>query len=84
MKCPFCLKEKQRILGGIFLSAPRELEKGETTAGERACNTCLALIAQLLDAWREGGIISFTEKARKAGLVRELEEYVEIGSRPLG
>jgi hypothetical protein len=81
MQCPFCLQEKQRILGGIFLSAPREWEKMEATAGDRACNTCLTLIAQLLDAWRGGGINSFIQKAQGAGILEERVEYVESGFR---
>ena len=84
MLCPFCLRDYGKPLGAIFISAPRELEKGETTAGEKACITCLSLLAQLLDTWREGGIVSFQDRARSAGLLRELEEYVESGSRPLG
>lgn len=82
MKCPFCLKDKGRPLGAIFLAAPRQWEKGEATAGERACASCLELIAQLLDTWREGGINSFMEKARSAGVLKEKVEYVESGTRP--
>lgn len=84
MMCPFCLEDKGKPLGGIFLAAPRELQKGESTAGEKACPTCLSLVAQLLDTWRGGGINSFLTRARSAGLLRELEEYVETGTRPLG
>jgi hypothetical protein len=84
LQCPFCLKDNQRILGGIFVSAPREIEKGEVTAGERACNTCLSLVAQLLDAWREGGINSFMARAKGAGILKETLEYVETGTRPIG
>jgi len=82
--CPFCQKHSQRPLGGIFLAAPAQLAKDELTAGERACTTCLSLVAQLLDTWREGGINSFMARARSAGLVKDLTEYVETGSRPLG
>jgi len=84
MQCPFCLKDRQRELGGIFLSAPLELAKGETTAGERACTVCLSLVAQLLDTWREGGINSFMARASSAGILKEISEYVETGTRPLG
>jgi hypothetical protein len=84
LQCPFCLKDRQRTLGGIFLSAPNELEKGEATAGEQACNTCLSLVAQLLDVWREGGINSFMTRATSAGILKEKFEYVETGTRPLG
>jgi NAD(P)H-nitrite reductase large subunit len=83
VRCPFCLHENQRLLGGIFLATAKELDKSEFTAGERACGTCLMLVAQLLDTWREGGINSFMARARSAGLVKELDEYVESGSRPL-
>lgn len=81
MKCPFCLKENQRILGAIFLSAPSEWEKDEVTAGDRACNNCLSLIAQLLDAWRNGGINSFIQRGKEARIIEERFEYVESGSR---
>lgn len=81
MRCPFCLQEKQRILGAIFLSAPAEWEKDEATAGDRACNQCLSLIAQLLDAWRGGGINSFIQKAKEARVISERFEYVESGTR---
>lgn len=81
MRCPFCLKENQRILGAIFLSAPAEWAKDEATAGDRACNNCLSLIAQLLDAWRNGGINRFVQKAKEAGVVDERFEYVESGTR---
>jgi hypothetical protein len=84
MKCPFCLKADQRILGAILLSAPKEWEKGECTAGERACSTCMLLIAQLLDTWREGGINSFVDRARSAGILKEKVEYAETGTRPIG
>jgi len=84
MQCPFCLKDKQRILGAIFISAPAEWEKSEATAGERACSTCLMLVAQLLDVWREGGINSFIDRATSAGILKEKVEYVETGTRPLG
>jgi len=84
MRCPFCLKENQRELGGIFLAAPREMARNELTAGEKACNVCLSLFAQLLDTWREGGINSFLTRARSANLLRETVEYVETGTRPLG
>jgi len=84
VKCPFCLKDKQRVLGAAILVAPNEWIKDEATAAERCCNTCLALIAQLLDTWREGGINSFVERARAAKIIREVDEYVETGSRPLG
>jgi len=73
------LQDKQRILGGIFLSAPKEWEKMEATAGDRACNVCLALIAQLLDVWRGGGINSFIQRAASAGILNERTEYVESG-----
>jgi len=63
--------------------APAEWEKGEVTAAERACNSCLALVAQLLDTWREGGINSFIARAKSAGVVKEFNQYVEIGRRPL-
>jgi hypothetical protein len=53
----------------------------EATAGDRACNTCLTLIAQLLDAWRGGGINSFIQKAQGAGILEERVEYVESGFR---
>jgi hypothetical protein len=81
MQCPFCLKEEQRILGGIFLSAPQEWEKDEATAGDRICNSCIVVVAQLLDVWRDGGINSFMERAKGAGLVKERLEYVERGTR---
>lgn len=81
MKCPFCQQEKQRILGAIFLSAPAEWAKDEATAGDRACNQCLSLIAQMLDSWRDGGINRFLTKARSAGILTEKEEYVESGTR---
>lgn len=83
MQCPFCLQDKQRVLGAVFLSAPQEWEKDEATAGERACNTCLALIAQLFDAWRGGGINSFIQRAKSAGVLTEKDEYVESGFRRL-
>ncbi|HEY7419280.1 MAG TPA: hypothetical protein VH593_29120 [Ktedonobacteraceae bacterium] len=67
-----------------MLVAPNEWQKGEATAAERACNSCLSLIAQLLDAWREGGINSFQARARSAGILKESEEYVESGFRPFG
>ena len=82
MLCPFCQKQTQRILGAIVLSAPQEFEKGEATAAEQACNACLALIAQLLDTWREGGINNFKSRAISAGVLKEIDEYVEAGSRP--
>jgi hypothetical protein len=81
VKCPFCLKEEQRILGAVFLSAPKEWTKDEATAGDRACNSCLAIIAQMLDHWRGGGINSFIERAKSAGLLVERVEYVERGTR---
>jgi hypothetical protein len=84
MQCPFCLKENQRILGGIFLSAPQEWAKDEATAGDRICNNCISLVAQLLDAWRGGGINSFVERMTSAGLLKEKVEYVESGTRRLG
>jgi len=80
-KCPFCLQEKQRLLGAIFLATAKEWQKGEVTAAEKACNSCLALVAQLLDTWREGGINSFVARARSAGILREEIEYVETGTR---
>lgn len=83
MQCPFCLKDNQRILGAVFMSAPQEWDKGEATAGDRACNTCLAIIAQLFDVWRGGGINSFLERAKSAGMVVERSEYVETGTRRL-
>lgn len=69
------------MLGAVFLSAPQEWEKNEATAGERACNSCLALIAQLFDVWRGGGINSFISRAKSAGVLKESEEYVESGFR---
>jgi len=65
-----------------MLVAPPEWEKNECTAAERACNSCLALVAQLLDTWREGGINSFKSRALDAGVLKEIDEYVESGSRP--
>jgi len=83
MKCPFCLKDYGKTLGGIFMSAPREWQKGEATAGERCCSDCMLLIAQLLDTWREGGINDFKARAISAGILKEKVEYVESGTRRL-
>jgi hypothetical protein len=63
------------------LSAPAEWEKDEATAGDRACNTCLSLIAQMLDVWRGGGINRFIQKAKEARVLEEKFEYVESGTR---
>lgn len=83
MTCPFCQKDKGQPLGAIFLSAPREWQKGEATAGEKVCSDCLLLIAQLLDTWREGGINSFIARAKSAGVLKEREEYIEAGTGSL-
>lgn len=84
MQCPFCLKDYGKPLGAIFLATARDWEKSDATAGEKACNACLALMAQLLDAWHDGGINSFMERARSAGVLKEKFEYVESGTRSLG
>jgi hypothetical protein len=81
LQCPFCLKTSQRSLGAVFLASPQDWDKTEATAAERACNVCLAIIAQLFDIWRGGGINSFIERAKSAGLVVEQKEYVESGTR---
>jgi hypothetical protein len=43
----------------------------------------MMLVAQLLDVWRQGGINSFMERARSAGILKDKEEYIEAGTRPL-
>ena len=63
--------------------SPQDFMREEVTAGGKACNTCLSIFAQMLDAWRDGGINSFMQKLKSAGLLDERIEYVESGTRRL-
>lgn len=84
MQCPFCLKDTQRNLGGILLFSPAGMINEEPTAAGRACNRCLAVIAQLVDVWMNGGINSFVEKLKDHHLIKEVDKVVEQGRFRVG